>query len=253
MLVCDGGSEDETLDVLRAAPDTVRWASGPDRGQSHAINKALAMSRGDVIGWLNSDDAYFDPDAVSKAIEAFRRWPDVDVVYGHAALVNAGGEILHFMWVPPFNYRLLRFVNFIVQPSVFLRRSALGETIVDEAYEHSMDRELWLRLGRAHRFKRIDAVLAIDRHHPARKVYTRTDLAAADERRLVERHRVRPNRQTAQLRRLYRVGARLAGVRLVPLAFRPHAFDVHVAGLGRLLIRQVALPRRAMPSGIAAD
>jgi glycosyltransferase involved in cell wall biosynthesis len=246
-IISDGGSEDGTLDVLLRAPRTVTWVSEADRGQSHALNKSFSRSTGEIIGWLNSDDAYFDPEAIASVVELFRRHPEVDVVYGHAALANAAGEILHFMWAPPFNFRLLRTTNFIVQPTGFVRRRALGDSVVDEAYEHSMDRELWLRLAQAYRFKRVDRVLAIDRHHPDRKVYTRRDLALADEQRLIQSYRIRPNRRSAPFDKVYRIGARFLGLRLLAAAFRPHACDLRAKGVAQLVLRQVAMPRRAMP------
>lgn len=45
------------LGILRDASERVTWRSEPDRGQSEALHKALAQSEGDIIGWLNSDDA----------------------------------------------------------------------------------------------------------------------------------------------------------------------------------------------------
>jgi glycosyltransferase involved in cell wall biosynthesis len=247
-IVCDGGSTDETIDVLRAAPQNVRWVSEPDGGQSHALNKAFAMSRGEIIGWVNSDDAYFDREAVARAVNVFVRKPEVDVVYGHSALVNADGLILQMIWVPPFNYRLLRHANFVVQPSTFIRRSALDSQIVDEEYDHSMDRELWLRLGVAgHHFTRIDTIVAIDRHQPNRKVYTRSDLSRADERRLITAYAIPPNARYRAPRKLFKVACRLRGVGLVRQASRPTAFDGYVDHPLRLLARQAVLLRTFMP------
>ena len=100
-VIADGGSTDETLDVLSGAPANVRWRSEPDGGQAAAINKAFADTRGDIIGWLNSDDAYFDRRAIARAVEILRRRPEVDLVYGHAALVGADNEILSCCGRPP--------------------------------------------------------------------------------------------------------------------------------------------------------
>lgn len=246
-IVCDGASTDGTQAILSAAPPSVRWSSEPDRGQSHALNKAFQISRGEIIGWINSDDAYFQREAVADAVAFLARRPDVDVVYGHAALVNADGLILHIMWVPPFSYRLLRGANFIVQPATFIRRSALGSAFVDEDFGHSMDRELWLRLGRRHRFARVDSILAIDRHQPFRKVYTRSDLAEADRQKLIARYGISPPSQHRRLLKTYKVAARLMGVRLVRRASGRLAFGGRVDHPLRLLVRQVAVVRRAMP------
>src|SRR5713226_6394238 len=81
-IIMDGGSTDSSVEILKKAGPNVRWRSEPDRGQSHALNKAFAESRGEVIGWLNSDDAYFTPTAVAEAVQVFERCPDVNVVYG---------------------------------------------------------------------------------------------------------------------------------------------------------------------------
>jgi glycosyltransferase involved in cell wall biosynthesis len=60
-VIVDGGSTDGTLAVVRSALATdprIRLLTGPDRGQSHAMNKGVAAARGDVIGFLNVDDEY---------------------------------------------------------------------------------------------------------------------------------------------------------------------------------------------------
>lgn len=40
-LVIDGGSTDNTLDILSKYEDRLTWISEADRGQSHAINKGF--------------------------------------------------------------------------------------------------------------------------------------------------------------------------------------------------------------------
>ena len=245
-IVMDGGSTDETVAILRAAPAGVIWRSEPDRGQSHALNKAFAQSKGEIIGWLNSDDAYFSADAIAAAVQFFQREPDVDVVYGHAALVNADGLILHMLWVPPFNYRLLKLHNFINQPCAFIRRSALDSQVADEAYESSMDRELWLRLGREHRIARLGKVLAIDRHHRWRKTGLRPDLARADAARIVAAYGAPTGWWTRWVAKALKVAFRLIGLRLLPQASRPLAFAGVRDGWARLAVRQAAVLRSNM-------
>src|SRR6266508_3694228 len=131
-IVFDGQSTDGTIDVLKGAPDRVRWWSEPDRGQAHALNKAFSESRGDIIGWINSDDAYYSSDVVARVVHEFERSPHLDVIYGHACLVSGDGLVLQMIWTPRFNRALLRRFNFIVQPAAFIRRQALRETFVDE-------------------------------------------------------------------------------------------------------------------------
>ena len=54
-VIIDAASTDETVDILKAYPH-LKWISEPDRGEADALNKALRMARGDIIGWLNTDD-----------------------------------------------------------------------------------------------------------------------------------------------------------------------------------------------------
>lgn len=215
-VVMDGASTDGSVGVLeRHAGDRCLWRSEPDTGQSDAINKAYRASHGEILGWLNSDDAYFRDDVVGAAVDLFSRRPDVAVVYGHAVLIDAAGSVLHTMWVPAYRRRLLRFHDFIVQPATFIRRSVLGAAMVDEAFEYMMDYELWLRLARSYAFARLPRIIAVDRHHRGRKSYTRLDLAAIDLKRLVEMYRIDDHPALRPVRKALNVAIRLEGLGLV--------------------------------------
>ncbi len=246
-IVMDGGSSDETVSLLQSAPPHVRWRSEPDRGQSHALNKAFSQAKGEIIGWLNSDDAYFSPDVLETVVDCFDRHPEADVVYGHAALVNADGLILQMIWVPKFSYTLLQLLNYVYQPAVFLRRSALDDTIVDESYDSFMDRELWLRLGREHRFQRVSKVLAIDRHYAARKSNARPDLAEVEGEQLAETYGKPRGPCIGAQREAAKLLIRLLGVRALSQAGVELAFDGTHDGHFNLLRRQLTMRRATMP------
>ena len=248
-IVVDGGSTDGSVEILRTAPPHVQWTSEPDEGQSAALNQAYQRSSGEIIGWLNSDDALFHRRVLERVVTWFDARPEVDVIYGHAALVNDDGLLLHYLWTPRFRAeRLLRF-NFISQPTVFMRRSSIGKQLADEDFDYSMDRELWLRLSRSARFERIGDVLAVDRHHPGRKSHVRIDLAREDRLRLARRYGAPPPEYRALRNRLTKIAIRFAGVALIPRAVPELAFDGHLDGHARLLVRQIAQFRSWMPSG----
>jgi glycosyltransferase involved in cell wall biosynthesis len=247
-VIADGGSTDETLNVLAGAPANVRWRSEPDRGQADAINKAFAETRGDIVGWLNSDDAYFDRRAIARAVDILRRRPEVDLVYGHAALVSADNEVLQLLWAPPFSARLLRYVNFIVQPTVFVRRTALGETLVDETLEFVVDRELWMRLSREGRgFARLDLVVAVDRHHGSRKSHTIEDVGRCEDKQIADRHGVPAGALRVVIPQAYRIASRVLGTRLLRQVEAAPAIDVRSMRAATLLRRQLLTRRRDMP------
>lgn len=167
-VIADGGSSDGSVELLRAAP-AVRWLSEPDEGQADALNKAFVLSSGEIIGWLNSDDGYFSTTAVEEVVDLFEAHPDVDIVYGHAVVVDADGRLRYVKWVPRIDYRLILLGDWLVQPAVFIRRRALGDRMADSSFHSTMDRELWLRIGKEAKLLRHGAVLAVDRNHPDRK------------------------------------------------------------------------------------
>jgi hypothetical protein len=91
-IVIDGNSNDGTLDVL-ARYGHLRVISEPDQGLYDAINKGIAMSRGEVIGHLNSDDLYADG-AFLPVVAAFARDPSIECVSGGVEVfeMTANGE-----------------------------------------------------------------------------------------------------------------------------------------------------------------
>jgi glycosyltransferase involved in cell wall biosynthesis len=176
-IVVDGGSTDGTVEFLEALPDPrVRWLSEPDRGQSHAINKGLAMATGDVVAWLGTDDLYA-PGAFAAVAEAFTRDPSAQWLVGRYEIIDAAGRSIRPAVVRykeralrRYRYRALLRENFIPQPAVFWRRD-FREKIgpLDESLHYTMDYDLWLRMGRAADPLFVDKVLAQFRLHPTSK------------------------------------------------------------------------------------
>ena len=248
-IICDGGSTDETLDVLHNVAEQVRWASEPDRGQSHALNKALALSQGEIIGWLNSDDAYADRRAVEAAVRAFERWPDVGVVYGHGLHISADNRLLQFLWAPPHREWLMDRLTPFVQPSVFIRRSVIPEPFVREDLRYVMDYDLWRRLRPATRFERIDAIVGVDRHQPMRKVLERGYI---DEREAYARDERIERCSPATLKGL-KVALRWSGIWSTTRLDLEPAFDLDVDSVRARVIRQVLVPRSRMTLAAAAS
>lgn len=148
-LVVDGGSTDGTLDVLCAYGDRIRWLSEPDSGQTNAINKGLALARGEIMGYLNSDDVLL-PDAIAKVAEYFREHPSCDLIYGDADYIDEDDNVIGKYATAPYSFdRLLRDCC-ICQPAAYWRARAAEEIgSFDERLEYAMDYDYWLRLDRS--------------------------------------------------------------------------------------------------------
>lgn len=147
-IIMDGGSTDGTVDLLKTYPHTI-WTSERDNGQSQALNKGFKKARGQIIGWLNSDDKY-EPGAINAIIKYLNSNPNTDIVYGNINVIDTEGNKIGVSLSKPFNVRTLLSYNIIQQPSVFLRRKVIDQLGgVDETLHYVMDRELWLRAGMA--------------------------------------------------------------------------------------------------------
>lgn len=169
-LVMDGGSKDETVAVLQAFRPAVRWVSEPDRGQTDALNKGIRVARGEIIGWLNSDDVYY-PGAVAAVLQVFAAEPDVDVVYGMADHIDADDVVFEAYPTEPWDAARLAESCFICQPALFFRRSAVDRFgLPDAALHYCMDYEYWLRLARGGaRFRYLERKLAGSRMYADNK------------------------------------------------------------------------------------
>lgn len=241
-VVCDGGSIDSTLDVLRRAPSHVKWSSEPDRGQSHALNKALATSNGEIIGWLNSDDAYADRRAVEAAVRAFKEDPHLGVVYGHGLLLGEGNRVLQFIWAPPYLDCLMNRMTPFVQPSVFFRRDVLPRPFVREDLHYVMDYDLWRRLRSVTKFGRLHAIVGLDRHQPGRKTQTLGYPVERDA--YVKAESV--HRSSQPVMKMLKVMLRWCGIWPAARLDLQPAIELQTDSIRARVIRQALVPRARM-------
>jgi glycosyltransferase involved in cell wall biosynthesis len=87
-IVVDGGSTDGTLNIIHAHRCSIsKFVSEPDKGIYDALNKGIALSSGDIIAFLNSDDIYADNNVIKYVVEQFVAQSS-DAVYGDVAFVK---------------------------------------------------------------------------------------------------------------------------------------------------------------------
>lgn len=79
-IIVDGGSNDDTLGIVRGYPHVAKVVSERDNGIYDAMNKGIRMASGEVIGILNSDDVYTDAAVLADVAAAFED-PKVMTVY----------------------------------------------------------------------------------------------------------------------------------------------------------------------------
>lgn len=173
ILVRDNCSTDETPAILdEYASHLAAEVREKDAGQSDALRKGFAVAKGDILGWLNSDDMLY-PETIAEAVTAMQTHPEIGVVHGHATWVGDDGQFLRYVHESqPISPDLLFNCGpFISQPCTFFRRN-LYEQVggLDPTLHYGMDWDLWCRFARAGaRFQLMPRVWAAMRIHPAAK------------------------------------------------------------------------------------
>lgn len=177
-LVMDGGSDDGSVELLEARDDPrLEWVSEPDRGQTHAVNKGLERSRGELIAWLNADDAYL-PENVDRCLAELVASPEVDAVFGFMDVVDQDGRPIKQYRCGPFNWlRYLYFGHYMPTPTIIVRRRLLEKAPqLDERYADAADYDFYLRLLRGARVKRFRESLVRFRYHDTSKTASNVGL-----------------------------------------------------------------------------
>lgn len=154
-VVVDGGSTDGTVELLERLG--VRYLSEPDEGRVDAANKGVALTSGEVVGWLNADDRY-EPGALLEVGRAFAQDPGAAWVTGYCRIIDGDGDEIRKpitayknLFLRHWSYPLYLTQNFVSDPATFVRRDALEEAgPLDPRYRISHDYDLWLRVGRRH-------------------------------------------------------------------------------------------------------
>jgi glycosyltransferase involved in cell wall biosynthesis len=180
-VVVDGGSTDKTLNILRRFEGRVNWISGKDKGQADAVNKGIRETKGEIIGWLNSDDMYY-PGSLAAAVSFFDSHPGVDVVYGEGDHIDIEDRVIEPYPTEFWSYERLKAGCFLCQPAVFFRRAATTRFgLLNDRLHYCLDYEFWLRLaGGGATFFHMEQPLAATRLHPVAKTL-RMRLEAVNE------------------------------------------------------------------------
>lgn len=148
--VMDGGSTDQTVDVLKTFSHSLHWVSEKDNGQADAIDRGFRKSTGDILAWLNSDDRYAHDRVLQRVAELFAANPDADVLYADGQFVDTDGKPFRLSRGNPVQHPkdlLILPAGFALQPSVFFRRSLyLDSGGIDPRFFGAFDYDLWLRL-----------------------------------------------------------------------------------------------------------
>lgn len=145
-IIFDANSRDGTVEAVQKF-DNIIFISEPDSGQSDAINKGFDLARGEIIGWINSDD-FYEVGIIKKVVKFFLDNPKTDMIHGDTHIVDESSVNIGIT----FGYNIKNPIdllrnNAIKQPTIFMRKKIINNLKgVDKKLHWTMDRELWLRI-----------------------------------------------------------------------------------------------------------
>jgi len=114
-IIIDGQSNDDTLKIINTFPHISSCTSESDTGIYNAMNKGLKIATGDIVGFLNSDDWFFNDKIIEEYVEAFSS-NDIDAVYGDLCFVKDESNKFFFRKWTSSNYKSQSFVKGWVPP-----------------------------------------------------------------------------------------------------------------------------------------
>lgn len=195
LIVMDGGSTDNTLKILKSYKSKFKWVSKKDKGQADAINKGLKMARGQILGYLNSDD-YLLPGSISEVVKVLEGKSQNLWATGDYQIVDVNGVSIQNLVV--LYKKILRYfsshavfavANYVVQPSTFWKKELLIKVgYFDEKLHFCMDYDMWMRFFKVTSPTIIDWKLSSFRIHDQSKGGTNYTRQFNEEHEVLRRY-----------------------------------------------------------------
>ena len=156
-VVIDGASTDGTLSLLNSKKDQLSiLVSESDDGIYDAMNKGIKIAKGDIIGFLNSDDFYANNEVISKVVSEFKKEPSLDACYADLIYVNQSNtsKIVRNFKSSEFRQGLFSKGWCPPHPTFFVRRSVYERYgNFDLNYRIASDVDLMMRFLEIHKIK----------------------------------------------------------------------------------------------------
>jgi glycosyltransferase involved in cell wall biosynthesis len=141
-IIIDGGSTDETLDILKEySTHLTFWKSEPDKGIYDAMNKGVSFAKGEWVNFMNAGDLFYDKDVIRKIFSS-TLLEDYSVVYGKTLVSFPYGK---YIVTPSHLSRISKQMPFCHQSS-FVKTRLLRETLFDIRCKIAADYNFFYKL-----------------------------------------------------------------------------------------------------------
>jgi glycosyltransferase involved in cell wall biosynthesis len=173
IIVSDGGSTDETVDVLKKYDDRIIWWSARDKGFVDAVTKGVARATGELLAVQSSDD-YYLPGAFRRMAEAFQQFPEAGFISGGEYAIDLAGNIVsQGNPTGDITPRTILFQTIPPQHATFVKLHLVAETGGMRAeVDMCADIDQWYRVAHLAAGHYIPDMLAVYQLHPDQRTVT---------------------------------------------------------------------------------
>lgn len=182
-IIIDGGSTDNSIDIIKKYENHITyWVSEKDFGQSHAINKGIFISTGELINWINSDDLLMPNSLFHLAMKFIQANTDRIVIIGYGYEIDEKSKIIRERKVEldPMSSNNLYFKikGVTIQQAMFFSKRILTEAGgINPLMKYPMDIDLYNKLGFLNpRIEIVDQFLSAFRKHENSKTISQSIL-----------------------------------------------------------------------------
>jgi glycosyltransferase involved in cell wall biosynthesis len=152
-VIIDGGSNDGTIDILKANANKIVFISEPDKGIYDAMNKGVKLASGSIIGTLGAGDFYPNNQVISKIAQAFITY-NTDSIYGDKQYVHPHNTEKVIRYWNPGEYKIENWLKGWMPPhqSFYIKKEAFQKFgLYLDAFRSAGDYELMLRMLYKHK------------------------------------------------------------------------------------------------------
>jgi GT2 family glycosyltransferase/predicted O-methyltransferase YrrM len=198
LIAIDDGSRDASGDILDrfARRDSrVTALHQANAGMIAALNRGLALARGEFIARMDQDDVAH-AERFARQVSFLDAQPDIAVVGSAVTLIDEAGKRIREIDYPATPEAVAKFLEIgapLAHPAVMMRGDAVRAVGgYREAFRYAEDYDLWLRMAQRYRLTNIPDRLLLYRQHQSKqsatyaleqRFATRMALAAARCRR----------------------------------------------------------------------
>jgi len=151
-IIIDGKSTDNTISIAKGFKHISKIISEADKGIYDALNKGIKNSTGDIIGFLHSDDTFYDKNSLQKIADAFD--DNTDCVFGDLIYTDKDDKIKRLWKGSDFEKGTFKKGWMPAHPTFYCRRSVYEKWgLYDDSFKIAGDFELMLRFFEKHNIR----------------------------------------------------------------------------------------------------